>query len=73
MLESKDIAEAMVRLIEEGKYGGGTVLSKTVGVEEVVFDLESQMGANSGVAQRAPDMSHIRGIMNNERGKPWKG
>jgi len=74
MLEPEDIAEAMVRLIEEGKYGGGTVLSKAVGVEEVVFDLKSQMGANSAVAQTgAPDMSHIRGIMNNERGKPWKG
>jgi hypothetical protein len=74
MLESEDIAEAMVRLIEEGKYGGGTVLSKAVGVEEVVFDLESQMGANSAVAQTgAPDMSHIREIMDNERGKPWKG
>lgn len=74
MLESEDIAEAMMRLVEEGKYGGGTVLAKAVGVEEVVFDLESQMGADSAIAQTgAPDMSHIRGIMNNERGKPWKG
>jgi hypothetical protein len=73
MLEPEDIAEAMMRLIEEGKYGGGTVLTKAVGVEEVVFDLESQMGADSAIAQTgAPDISHIREIMNNERGKPWK-
>jgi hypothetical protein len=73
MLQPEDIAEAMMRLIEEGKYGGGTVLVKSVGLEDVVFDLESQMSGNSPVAQTgAPDMSHIKAIMDKERGTPWK-
>jgi hypothetical protein len=45
MLESGGaIAEAMMRLIEKGKYGGGLV---AVGVEEVVSDLASQTPAHT--------------------------
>jgi hypothetical protein len=74
MLQPEDIAETMMRLIEEGKYGGGTVLVKSVGIEQVVFDLESQMGAGSPVAQTGmPDISHIKALMDKERGQPWKG
>ena len=74
MLQPEDIAEAMMRLIEEKKYGGGTVLVKSVRVEQVVFDLASQVGETSPMAQTgAPDMSHIKAIMDKERGLPWKG
>jgi hypothetical protein len=74
MLQPEDIAETMMKLIEEGKYGGGTVLVKSVGVEEVIFDLESQMGAGSPVAQTGmPDISPIKALMDKERGKPWRG
>jgi hypothetical protein len=47
MLQPEDIAETMTTLIEEGKYGGGTVLVKAPGPEDVVFDLESQIGQGS--------------------------
>jgi len=74
MLQPEDIAEAMMRLVEEGKYGGGTVLMKSVGVESVVFDLDSQVGPNSPVSQTgAPDVSHIHAMLEKERGKPWEG
>lgn len=74
MLQPQDIAETMMKLIEEGKYGGGTVLVKAPGLEDVVFDLESQIGQGSPAAQVGPpDLSHIRDVMNKERGKPWKG
>ena len=74
MLQPEDIAEAMVRLVEEGKYGGGTVLVKSVGIESVVFDLASQIGENSPVAQTGlPDQSRVKAMMDKERGKPWKG
>lgn len=74
MLQPDDIAETMMKLIEEGKYGGGTVMFKGVGMENVVFDLESQIGQGSPVAQTGPpDISHIKAVTNKERGTPWKG
>ena len=73
-LQPEDIAEVMMRLIEDGKYGGGTVLVKSVGVEQIVFDLESQVGENSPLARTgAQDISPIKAIMDKERGMPWKG
>ena len=73
MLQPEDIAETMMKLIEEAKYGGGTVLLKAVGLEEVVFDLESQAGQSNAVAETgAPDISHVKALMNKERGTPWK-
>jgi hypothetical protein len=74
MLQPEDIAQTMMKLIEEGKYGGGTVMVKAVGVEDVVFDLESQIGEGTPNAQvGATDISHIKAVMDKERGKPWKG
>ena len=74
MLQPEDIAEAMMRLVEEGKYGGGTVLLKAAGVENVVFNLDSQIGETSPISQTGlPDLGHIKAVLDKERGKPWKG
>ena len=37
-----EVADTMLRMIEEGKYGVGTILAKNAGMEEKVdFDLAS--------------------------------
>lgn len=71
MVTPDEIAETMMRMIEEGKYSGGTVLVKSESTEEVVFDLKMEKGAQ--VADVVPpDGSHVKAVMDSERGKPWK-
>ena len=72
MHQPEDIAECMLRLVEEERYGGGTVMQKSPGVEQVVFDLASQTRIADGVVA-APDASHVKSIMDKERGSGWKG
>lgn len=68
MLQPEDIAETMMKLVEDGKYGGGTVMVKSVGMEDVVFDLQSQIGKGSPAAQVGPpDISHMKAVMDRER------
>ena len=72
MLMPEEVAETMMRMIEEGKYGGGTVLLRSVGIDDVVFHHESGQVLND-VNVPPPDISHIKGLLDSERGKPWKG
>jgi len=71
MLGPEEVAETMMNMIEEGKYGGGTVLARSSGIEEVVFDQASSQIQNN-VNVPPPDMSYIKGLLDSERGKPWK-
>ncbi len=71
MLMPEEVAETMMKMIEEGKYGGGTVLARSVGIEEVVFNHESGQVLNNVIVP-PPEMSHIKRLLDSERGKPWK-
>lgn len=58
----EEIADAMMRLVEEGKYIGGTVLTKYQSEEKVVFE-----GGTSRFDNMRPTS-----ILAKERGKPWE-
>ncbi|KAF3763616.1 NAD(P)-binding protein [Cryphonectria parasitica EP155] len=57
-----EVAEAMMRLVEEGRFSGGTVYVKSPQREEVVFE--------GGQASRF-ETSYPRAVLDKERGKPW--
>lgn len=57
----EEIAEAMLRIVEEGKYGGGTVLQKNPSVEKIVFE-----GGPSKY-----DITRPKETLDKERGKKW--
>lgn len=57
----EEVAEAMLRLVEEGKYGGGTVLRKNQSGEEIAFEGGPSMY----------DTERPKAILRNERGKKW--
>lgn len=57
----EEIAEAMLRLVEEGRYRGGTVLHKNQSGEKVVFE-----GGPSPYDETSP-----LAILAKERGKKW--
>lgn len=57
----EEIAEAMLRLVEQGKYRGGTVLQKNQSGEKVVFE-----GGPSPY-----DETRALAILDKERGKKW--
>lgn len=57
-----EVADAMLRLVEEGKYAGGTVLQKTRSEESIVFE-----GAANTLG-----MSRPSSILAQERGKKWE-
>lgn len=59
-----EIAGAMLRLVEDEQYGGGTVFLKVPAKEEVI-----STGANGPVSLH--DFSHPRSVMAKERGKGW--
>ncbi|KAJ4387805.1 hypothetical protein N0V93_008407 [Gnomoniopsis smithogilvyi] len=56
-----EVAEAMLRLVEEGKYGGGTVLHKNFSGEKIVFE----------GGQSLYDVERPKTTLDNERGKKW--
>lgn len=58
----EEVAEAMLRLVEERQYRGGTVLKKDHSGEEVVFE---------GGRPSIHDTSRPSAILAGERGKKW--
>lgn len=58
-----EIAEAMMRLVEEGKYRGGTVLMKRPAGEQVVEE--------GGPSKYPYDEGYVQSVLDKERGKPW--
>lgn len=64
-----EIAEAMLRLVEDGHYGGGTVLHKTPTTEEVY---EYPSGKKRGLTSDPfTECSHALSAVADERGKGW--
>lgn len=59
-----EIAETMLRLVEDEQYRGGTVLAKTPAKEEIV-----SMGADA--PSSLYDFSHSLAIVAKDRGKGW--
>lgn len=68
-LTAEEVAETMIRMIEEGKYAGGTVVLKSVGIEEVVFDPKNEQ---QDLLSAQADMGHIKGLLSKERGSAGK-
>jgi NAD(P)-dependent dehydrogenase (short-subunit alcohol dehydrogenase family) len=66
-----EIAEGMLKLVEEGKYVGGTVMLKTKEMEMIVHEGSSPLNVERG--QEVGDIGHVRGILNKERGAGWQG
>lgn len=58
-----EIAETMMRLVEEGKYLGGTILLKQPAGEVVVEE--------GGPARYPYDEVYVRSVLDKERGKKW--
>lgn len=58
-----EIGEAMIRLVEDGKYLGGTVLLKQPAGEELV-----EVG---GPAKFSMDVDYVKSVLDKERGKRW--
>lgn len=59
----EEIAETMVKLVEEGRFRGGTVYAKWPGKEEVVEE--------GGPGRFAYDEVYVRSVLDKERGKKW--
>lgn len=59
----EEVAETMVKLVEEGRFRGGTVYAKFPWKEEVVEE--------GGPATFAYDEVYVRSVLDKERGKKW--
>lgn len=66
------IAETMVRMVESKEYSGGTCVLKTIAEERVIEDgWDKQAGRYDPSPRPEPDLSHLRGVLANERGRAW--
>lgn len=71
ILTTEEVAEATLRVIEEGKYTGGTVMLKTADEEKVVF--QGAVKEMENQEKRGPtDLSRLEELLRTERGVPWK-
>ncbi len=67
-----EIAEVMLKMIENKDYSCGTVVLKPKEVEKVVekgYDQRSE--ADDPAPRLAPDLSRIRSVLERDRGVPW--
>ena len=71
-LTADEIAETIVRLVEDSKYTGGSVVMKTTEEEKIVFAGVSDISNKPGPVPSA-DLTHIEAVLERERGVPWKG
>ena len=73
LMPPSTIADAMIRMIESKEYSGGTCLLKTIAEERVV---EGGWDKSAGKYDPSPrpeaDLGHIKGVLEGERGRPWK-
>ncbi|KAH9833902.1 Enoyl-(Acyl carrier protein) reductase [Teratosphaeria destructans] len=74
-LRAEDVAEVMVKMVESEEFGGGACVLKTP-YEESVLDpghvkqLEATNGHDPS-PRPDPDLGRIRGILDQERERPW--
>ena len=69
-LTTKDVAGTMLKLVEEGKYRGGTVMMTTTDGEVVVHE----GGGTSGLSKAAQEnaFNRVKTTLDKERGVAWK-
>lgn len=74
LMSPETIAEVMARMVENGEeFSGGTCLLKTITEERVVEEgWVKQKGAYDPSPRPEPDLRHLRGILEGERGRKWE-
>lgn len=71
-LQPKDIAELMLKMIQNQDYDGGTCVLKTRNEERVVEEgFAKTVGKYDPSPRPEPDLGRIKGIIESERGKKW--
>jgi len=71
-LQPMDIAEVMLKTVEGRGYSGGTCVLKTPLEERIVEDgYTKQAGKYDPSPRPEPDLSRIKEILKDERGKQW--
>ncbi|KXT15705.1 hypothetical protein AC579_145 [Pseudocercospora musae] len=71
-LQPADIAETMLRMIEDEEFDGGTCVLKTKAEERIVEEGHSKlMGKYDPSPRPEPDLTRIRTLLHNDRGKKW--
>lgn len=70
-LSTAEVAETMLRMVQEGKYRGGAVVSKVVGDESVVF--EGALPVTDAKGRTYGEIHHVQAVFAKERGKKWQG
>lgn len=69
-LTTEDVAGTMLKLVEDGKYQGGTVMMTTTDGEVVVHEGGEQIGATKQAQENA--FKRVKTALDKERGVPWK-
>ena len=72
LMQPVDIAEVMLKMIEQKAYSGGTCVLKTLAEERNVEDgWDKQEGKYDPSPRPEVDLGRIRELLEKERGRPW--
>lgn len=72
LMPPSTLADMMMRMVENKEYSGGTCVLKTAWEEKVVEEgWDKQTGKYDPSPRPDPDLSHIKGAVEKERGKKW--
>jgi len=71
-LQPSDIAELMLRMVEQQNYDGGTCVLKTKSEERVVEEgFAKSLGKYDPSPRPEPDLGRIKDVLESERGRKW--